>query len=94
VRGVRPNRVFKVAEIVDDVGVGAKFSRLAALGWLSCTYQAGEVGAEMPTSMGELQCDVPFQPDYVRLPPESGPSRWRRRRPDDDPKQPFGLIEA
>ncbi len=40
--GVRPNWVFQVAEIADDVDVGAKFPRLAALGWLSCTYQAGE----------------------------------------------------
>ncbi len=47
VTGVRPNRVFQVAEIADDVDVGAKFPRLAALGWLSCTYQAGEVGTEM-----------------------------------------------
>ncbi len=45
--GVRPSRVFQVAEIADDVDVGAKFPRLAALGWLSCTYQAGEVGTEM-----------------------------------------------
>ncbi len=42
-KGVRPYRVFQVAEIADDVNVGAKFPRLAALGWLSCTYQAGEV---------------------------------------------------
>jgi len=44
---VRPNWVFQVAEIADDVDVGGKFPRLAALGWLSCTYQAGEVGTEM-----------------------------------------------
>ena len=35
------------AEIADDVQLGAKFPRLAALGWQSCTYQAGEVGTEM-----------------------------------------------
>ncbi len=45
--GVRPNWVFQVVEIADDVDVGAKFPKLAALGWLSCTYQAGEVGTEM-----------------------------------------------
>ena len=44
---VRPNLVFQVAEIADDVDIGAKFPRLVARGWLSCTYQAGEVGTEM-----------------------------------------------
>jgi len=44
---VRSSRVFQVAEIADDVDVGVKFPRLAALGRLSCTYQAGEAGTEM-----------------------------------------------
>ena len=37
---VRPNLVFQVAEIVDDVDIGAKFPRLVARGWLSCTLSA------------------------------------------------------
>ena len=49
---MRPNRVYQVAEIADGVDVGAKFPRLAALGQLSSTYQAGEVGTEMSSFGG------------------------------------------